>query len=72
MAKPKKPTVAPKKAAPLPAEAPPRSLDDIDMERGPARVKALRDKFSKALENPDMREAMARYLQSLLREDRKD
>jgi len=51
---------------------PQRSLDDIDMERGVKKVKALREKFSKAIDDPDMREAMARYIQGLLREDKKN
>jgi len=74
MAKPKTPTPDPKKksAKPAPqAEPPPRTLDDINASRGPERVAALRDKFARALEDPDMREAMARYLQRLLREDGK-
>lgn len=50
------------------AELPARTLDDIDASRGPKRVKALRDKFEQALEDPDMREAMARYLQNLIRD----
>ena len=32
-------------------------------------LKALRKKFSKAIDDPDMREAMARYIQDLLRDD---
>ncbi|MBL8628669.1 MAG: hypothetical protein JNM81_03505 [Rhodospirillaceae bacterium] len=73
MAKPKK--SAPAKAEVAKAEvakteAHARTLDDIDASRGPKRVKALRDKFEKALENPDTREAMARYLQHLLRQDK--
>lgn len=61
----KKPPKPQPKAA-LPDDT--RTLDDINVERGPARVKALREKFSKALDDPDMRAAMARYIQSLLRE----
>ncbi|MBL8642798.1 MAG: hypothetical protein JNK21_02610 [Rhodospirillaceae bacterium] len=68
MAKPKKP--APPKTPPVATDAPMRTLDDIDASRGPARVKALRDKFAKALDDPDMREAMARYLQTLIREEK--
>jgi hypothetical protein len=49
-----------------------RTLDDIDMERGVKKVKALRDKFSKAIDDPDMRDAMARYIQGLLREEKKN
>jgi hypothetical protein len=60
-AKPKKPE-AEKTALPM------RTLDDIDVSKGPKRVKALREKFEKALEDPDMREAMARYLQNLIRD----
>ncbi len=66
MAKPKKPQ--PKKPTPAKTEPPTRTLDDIDASRGPKRVKALRDKFEKALEDPDTRETMARYLQNLLRQ----
>ncbi len=51
---------------------PQRSLDDIDMERGVKKVKALREKFRKAIDDADMREAMARYIQGLLREDKKN
>ncbi len=71
MAKPKKPDTTKanaKKPEPAQIEPPLRSLDDIDASRGPKRVKALRDKFEKALEDPDTREAMARYLQQLLRD----
>ncbi len=57
-----------KKPEPQKAEPPARTLDDIDASRGPKRVKALRDKFEQALEDPDMREAMARYLQHLIRD----
>lgn len=57
-----------KKPAPTKAEPTTRTLDEIDASRGPKRVKALRDKFEKVLEDPDTREAMARYLQQLLRE----
>lgn len=62
MAKPKPPAQKPTTKHPL------RSLDDIDVERGVKKVKALRDKFSKAIDDPDMREAMARYIQGLLRD----
>lgn len=74
MAKPTKPKPEPKKKAPKPVsetEAPARTLDDINASRGPDRVAALRNKFAEALEDPDMREAMARYIQRLLREDGK-
>ena len=52
-------------------EQTPRSLDDIDMERGVKKVKAMREKFSKAIDDPNMRESMARYIQGLLRDDGK-
>ncbi|MSQ85777.1 MAG: hypothetical protein EXR10_02875 [Alphaproteobacteria bacterium] len=63
MAKPIPPAQKPTPEQPL------RSLDDIDVERGVKKVKALRKKFSKAIDDPDMREAMARYIQDLLRDD---
>jgi hypothetical protein len=65
VAKPKPPAQKPTPEQPL------RSLDDIDMEHGVKKVKALREKFSKAIDDPDMREAMARYIQGLLRDDGK-
>jgi hypothetical protein len=71
MAKPKKPDAKKpliKKPEPAKAELPARTLDDIDASRGPKRVKALQEKFAQALEDPDTRAAMARYLQSLLRQ----
>ena len=40
------------------------------MERGIARTKALQQKFAKALDDPDTRAAMARYIQGLLREEK--
>lgn len=52
-------------------EAPTRTLDKIDVGRGNAKIKALREKFSRALDDPDMRAAMARYLQNLLRDETK-
>jgi hypothetical protein len=65
MAKPKKP------APPATVPNATKTLDDIDVGRATARVKALRDQFNQALEDPDMREAMVRYLQNLLRDDQK-
>jgi hypothetical protein len=56
---------------PTKAEPPPKSLDDIDIERGVKKMKALRDKFSKAIDDPDTAAAMARYIQGLLRDDEK-
>jgi hypothetical protein len=47
-----------------------RRVEDIDMERGIARTKALQQKFAKALDNPDTRAAMARYIQGLLRDEK--
>jgi hypothetical protein len=47
-----------------------RRVEDIDMERGIARTKALQQKFAKALDDPDTRAAMARYIQGLLREEK--
>lgn len=42
------------------------------MERGIARTNALRQKFAKALDDPEMRAAMARYIQGLLREKKRN
>jgi hypothetical protein len=49
----------------------PRRVDDIDMERGIARTKALQQKFAKALDDLDTRAAMARYIQNLLRDEKR-
>lgn len=66
MAKAKKPNPSPTKT-----EVPVRTLDKIEVGRGNAKIKALREKFSRALDDPDMRAAMARYLQELLRNEPK-
>jgi hypothetical protein len=70
MAKPKPPKPA---AAPPAATAgpPPRTLDAIDVGRGQARLKALREKFGRALDDPDLRAALVRYIRSLLHENGK-
>ena len=45
-----------------------RQLDLLDAFAG---AEALREKFSKAIDDPDMRAAMARYIRGLLRESEK-
>jgi hypothetical protein len=49
----------------------PKSLKEIDAARAKNKVTALREKLSKAAENPDVQAAMVRYIQVLLREDEK-
>jgi hypothetical protein len=59
------------KTTPPEQDPPPRTLDDIDVNRATARLKALREKFGKAIDDPDVRAQMVRYLQGLLRENDK-
>lgn len=47
-------------------------LDSIVVGKGDAKIKAIREKFRKALDDPDMRAAMTRYVQGLLREEKKN
>jgi hypothetical protein len=46
-------------------------LDDIDVSHANARLKVLREKLGRAIDNPDVRAQMVRYLQGLLRGDGK-
>jgi hypothetical protein len=50
-------------------EPPLRSLDDIDVTRATARVKAWQEKFGKALEQPEVCEQMVRHIRALLHKD---
>jgi hypothetical protein len=47
----------------------PKSLAEIDAARAKNKFAALREKLSKAADDPDVREAMVRYIQNLLREE---
>jgi|GEM_PF-5097766 len=49
----------------------PKSLAEVETARAKNKVKALRDKLSSMVDDPDTREAMVRHIQRLLREDEK-
>lgn len=63
MRKPKKPKTTQAKAEPAT-----RTLDVSGVGKDAAKIKAIREKFAKALEDPEMRSAMVSYLQGLMRE----
>lgn len=48
-----------------------KTLAEVDAARAKNKVNALREKMSKAVDDPDVREAMVRYIQSLLREEKR-
>lgn len=48
-----------------------KTLAEIDAARAKNKLAALRDKMSRAVDDPDVREAMVRYIQNLLREEKR-